>query len=160
MGIYVDYFRAADDKVARRTHLLPGGPLHAEPGRLIPFDGVATKGILPDPHLVQLVALAGETSVEDAAEVTRGLWPPPATPPPADETSPWVTDPGVERLASRIRDVLADIHLDRLDDLAQRWSARFPDIPVALATTVVLDLSALARRARESGQELYGWSTL
>lgn len=146
-------------RTARQTHELPGGPLHPESGGPIPFDGVGAKGIFPDPHLKQFAVLANGHAGPTAADATMGLWPPPATPPPVDDASPWVTDPSVERLVTVIRDALADIHLDRFEAVASRWAAAFPDIGVQLAATLIIDLSALARRAQECGQELYCWST-
>lgn len=161
MGVYFDYFRAADDDAARQTHTLPGGPLHAEPGKPAPFDGVPTKAVFPDPHLEQLLALAAGTAYARGPRTSHGLWPPPDTPPPVDETSLWVTDPGVERIATRVRDGLAGIDGDRAAELGAQWAPELDErCPVEVATTLVSELSALARRARDAGQELYCWSTL
>lgn len=160
MGIYFDYFRAADDDAARATRTLTGGPLATAGAQLGQFDGVGTKAIFPDPHLEQLAALAADRPYERGPQTSERLWPSPDTPPPVEETSPWLTDPAVERLATRLRDVLADIDPDSVVDLGRRWAAELVDIPVDVATEVIVGLSALARRAREDGQELFCWSTL
>jgi hypothetical protein len=161
MGVYFDYFRAADDESARGTHLLLGGPLHpAEDGADIPFDGVATKAIFYTPHLEQLVGLATGHPFDSHLDHPL-LWPPADTPPPVDETSLWITDPGVNRLDTRLRDALAELDLMRAAELAEGWIVdlgRGFDAPHL--RNVVIDLGGLARRAQEAGQELYCWATL
>ncbi|MGZ4587766.1 MAG: hypothetical protein ACXVX9_08170 [Mycobacteriaceae bacterium] len=160
MGVYFDYFRAADDETARNTHARFGGPLHAENDGNTPFDGVATKRIFYSPHLEQLVGLSRGMPFDSRPKSTL-LWPPPDTPPPADETSLWVTDPSVDRLDTRIRDGLADIDPARAPEFAERWIVELgAGFTVSHVTNVVIDLSALARRARDAGQELYCWATL
>jgi hypothetical protein len=159
MGVYFDYFRAADDDAARATHVLAGGPMAADPGQSAAFDGVETKGVFPDPHLEQLVALATGTPYERGPRTSEGLWPPPETPAPVDETSLWLTDPSVDRLATRIREALADVTTDDIEALAERWAGDIGH-PVAAAAEVIAQLTALARRAREAGQQLYCWSSL
>lgn len=160
MGVYFDYFRAADDETARATHARSGGPLHAEGEGNPPFDGVPTKGIFSSPHLEQLVTLARGVPF-DSRPKSALLWPPPDTPPPVDETSLWLTDPSVDRLDSRIRDGLADIDPARASELAAGWTPELgAGFTVPHVTGVVLDLSALARRARDAGEELYCWAAL
>ncbi|WP_207556112.1 hypothetical protein [Intrasporangium flavum] len=160
MGVYFDYFRAADDETARATHGRVGGPLHAADGGNPPFDGVATKGIFHSPHLEQLVTLAQGAPFSSRPKSTL-LWPPPDTPPPVDETSLWLTDPSVDRLDTRIRDGLADIDAARAPALADGWVPELgAGFTVPDVTQVVIDLGALARRAREAGQALYCWATL
>ena len=155
MGVYFDYFRATDDDQARATHEILGGPL-AEGAA---YDGVATKGIFPDPHLELLVAHVLDVPYERGARTTWGLWPPPDTPPPTDETSLWLTDPSIDRLASRIRDTLAEVDPEQVTALAGLWA---PDISYSAdeAATAIAGLTALARRARHDGEELYCWSSL
>jgi hypothetical protein len=157
VGVLFDYFRAEDDARARATRELLGGPLSAD--AMPAFDGVATKGVFPDPHLEQLVAHVARVPYERGPRTSWGLWPPPDTPPPTDESSPWLTDPSVERLATRIRDSLADIEADDIARLAEVWA---PDIshPVDAAAATITGLAALAHRARESDQDLYCWSSL
>lgn len=155
MGVYFDYFRAADDDVARQTRTLASGPTDS-------LDGVSTKGIFPDPHLEQLLAISQGRPYErgPSTSTSTGLWPPPDTPPPADETSPWLTDPSVERLATRVRDGLADVDQTRITEFATLWAAQQVDYPADDAATWISELSSLARRAREAGEELYCWSSL
>jgi hypothetical protein len=157
VGVYFDYFRATDDDQATGTHELPGGPLAGDaPARL---DGVSTKGVFPDPHLEQLVAHASGVPYERGPRTSWQLWPPADTPPPTDETSLWLTDPSVERLATRIRDVLADVDPGDVQVLAEVWAADVSH-SVDEAARTITDLIAVARRARESGQDLYCWSSL
>ena len=157
MGVYFDYFRAENDDDAIGTRSRPGGPL--ADSAAAPFDGFATKGVFPDPHLEQLVAHALRVSYERRPPTTRGLWPPPDTPPPTDETSLWLTDPSIERLVTRIRDVLADIPSEDIARLGEAWADDVSH-PVDEAVRTVAGLTALARRARDTGQELYCWSSL
>ena len=159
MGVYFDYFRAADDDAARETRTVAGGPLHAPPGGELLFHGVATKAVFPDPHLPQLVALARGVPYEPEPETAVGLWPPPSTPPPVDENSLWVTDPAVGRLATWLRDGLADIWPQRARELGPAWAPMLDDrCPVEVAVNVALDLGGLARRAQKADQALYYYS--
>ena len=157
MGVYFDYFRAADDDQARATRELVGGPLGGNPTAL--FDGVSTKGVFPDPHLEELIARASGSPYTRGPRTSTGLWPPADTPPPVDETSLWLTDPSVERLEARVRDALADITADDVPVLADAWAEDISQTVDDAAATISA-LSALCRRARESGQDLYCWSTL
>jgi hypothetical protein len=157
VGVYFDYFRAADDEQATATRELPGGPLVGDAASQL--DGVSTKGVFPDPHLEQLVAHAQRVPYERGPRTSLQLWPPADTPPPTDETSLWLTDPSVERLATRIRDALADIDLDDVRGLAEVWAGDVSH-SVDEAVRTITDLAALGRRARESGQDLYCWSSL
>ena len=161
MGVYFDYFRAADDGIARDTYSLVAGPLNSFTGERPPLDGISTKGIFPDPHLEQLLAIAQGRPYERGPKTSTGLWPPPDTPPPVDETSPWLTDPSVERLATRVRDGLADIDPTRITTFAPLWAAgQYGDYPAEVAATWITDLSSPARRARGFAEELYCWSSL
>ena len=160
MGVYFDYFRAADDETARETHARFGGPLHAENGGNIPFDGVATKGIFYSPDLEQLVTLARGLPF-DSRPRRPFSWPPPDTPPPVDEASLVVHRPERGPLDTRMRDGLADIDPARASELAERWIVELgAGFTASQVTNVVIDLSALARRAREADQEIYCWATL
>ena len=156
MGVYFDYFRAGDDDHALETHELVGGPLA---DAVAQFDGISTKGVFPDPHLEQLVAHASRVPYERGSTTSWPLWPPADTPPPTDETSLWLTDPGVERLATRIRDVLADVGPEDVPWLAEAWAADVSH-SVEEAARTIAGLTELARRARESDQDLYCWSML
>jgi hypothetical protein len=120
---------------------------------------VATKGVFPDPHLEQLVAHALRVSYERRPPTTIGLWPPPDTPPPTDETSPWLTDPSIDRLVTRIRDALADVAPEDVPRLAEAWAGDVSHTVDEAARTIA-DLTELARRARDAVQELYCWSSL
>lgn len=156
MGVYFVYFRAEDDEHAEATHALPGGPLGGdEPG----FDGIETKAVFPDPHVAQLVARVAGVPYERSETTSWGLWPPPDTPPPVDESSLWLTDPGVERLATRVRDVLAGLDAADVARIAAAWADDVSH-PVDAAAEIITRLAGLARRARDGGQELYCWSSL
>ncbi len=158
MGVYFDYFRCADDESATATHELPAGPSGAvaEHGSLDSFE---TKSVFPDPHVEQLVALSLSVPYARGPRTSERLWPPPDTPPPVDETSLWLTDPSVERLAQRVRDALADIEPDRAASLGRQWAVEL-DHSEEEAAQVVVGLARLARRAREAGEDLYCWSSL
>lgn len=161
MGVYFDYFRAPDDDAAQETHTLAGGPLHASEGGEQPFDGVPTKAVFPDPHLPQLVAVARGVPYQRGEEAEVGLWPPPSTPPPVDENSPWVTDPGVGRVATWLRDGLAGISPERAREICPAWAPMLDEhCPFDVAVSVAADLGALARRSQAAGQQLYYWSIL
>ncbi|HXH78192.1 hypothetical protein [Nocardioides sp.] len=160
MEIHCDYFRATGDETARETHARPGGPLHPDSGAGVAFDGVATQAIFDSLHLEQFVTLARGVSF-DRRPKSHGLWPPSNTPPSVDETSLWQTDPSVERLDTQIRDGLADINPARAPELADVWIV-VADIGLAVPRVIdaVVDLTALARRAREGQEQVYCWSIL
>ena len=158
MGVYFDYFRAEDDDQARATHATAGGPL-AESTTSAAFDGVSTKGVFPDPHLEELAARASGVPYARGPRTSTRLWPPADTPPPVDDTSMWFTDPGVERLENRLRDLLAGIDQQDAAGLGASWAADI-SYPPDQAAAVVAALAALAGRARDAGQALYCWSSL
>lgn len=161
MGVYFDFFRAEHDGAALTTRAYPTGPLGPGPQQEAGFDGCQTKSIFPDPHLEQLIAHASHVPYERGPRTSDRLWPPDDTPPPVDETSIWFTDPSVERLTTRVRDALADIDVSRASDLAADWLPDLgPGFTVGQVTTLIIDLTGLARRARDGGQEIYCWSTL
>ncbi|WP_457255223.1 hypothetical protein [Pedococcus sp. P5_B7] len=156
MGIYFDYFRAADDDAAIATKGLAGGPLNPAT-----YDGFSTKGVFPDPHLEELLALSEDRAYERGPQTSERLWPPADTPPPSDESSPWLTDPGIERLTERVRDGLAAIDPVRVADLATQWAVRqWGDYPPEVASEWISGLTVLARAAAASGENVYCWSSL
>jgi hypothetical protein len=151
MGVLYEYFRAADAGAAAEP-VRPdwAGPFRPPAGRTA-FDGLPTKGIDPAVMVAKLVGLV------------RGLG--------------WSMDlvslnlvtstDGHEQLVLALddaaRDTLADIPPDAASDLGARW-AEIEEFsgevdPEALAGFIV-DLAALAGRARAAGEHLYCWACL
>ncbi|MFF2956228.1 hypothetical protein ACFVVU_33360 [Kitasatospora sp. NPDC057965] len=165
MGVLTDYFRAADDgAVLAALEDAEGGPLVG--GARPVFDGVEAKGVDPDVVLGQLIAVVRR--VEWEADLVGGtpVWPttpPPGREGPADEDDPWATGPWVTRLGGAVRDTLADLPRAGLAEVSARWAATAEELPDADGEDLrplVEELSGLARRAREAGEDLYCWICL
>lgn len=166
MGVLFDYFRTTDAKAAGRAVDLPGGPLLPEPA----FDGVEAKGIDPGVTLGQLVALV--RGVPWNVDLVRSVlvWPPPETQPATEEEydalpddSPWKDGPMLEELNRDVCDTLGTVDDAGLPALAAQWARieEFHDTMSADdALSLIKDLVALARRARDAGDRLYCWSSL
>lgn len=164
MGVMIDYFRAANAERAVRAMNLPSGRPGAE------FDGVETKGIDPYVMLGQLVVFIREVPWEPDIISSKTLWPPPDTKPSGEqayrelpEDSPWRTGPWLEELGVQVRETLASVDDARMPDLAAQWAGieEFRGLlAIDDALPLTRDLIALARRARESGDQLYCWSCL
>ncbi|MER7703996.1 hypothetical protein ABTX81_13960 [Kitasatospora sp. NPDC097605] len=163
MGVLTDYFRAADDAaVLAALGDAEGGPLVGG-GRAV-FDGTEAKGVDPDVVLGQLIAVVRR--VEWAVDLVGGtpVWPttpPPGREGPADEDDPWVTGPWVMRLDRAVRDTLAELPAAEAAEAGARWAAataeELPGLDGEDLRPLVEDLSGLARRAREAGEDLYCW---
>lgn len=171
MGVLYDYFRAPGTAVALAVADRPGGPLD-EPGDEFAVDGVATKWI--DPHVVlgRLVASILQVPWNPALVSTVSVWPPEEGKPQTleeyndlPEDSPWQSDQFVEQLSTEVRDTLAGVDDARLHDLAAEWArieefSAFTSIEPGWLPALVHDLVALARRARQAGDQLFCWSSL
>jgi hypothetical protein len=154
MGNLNDYFRAPDDDAAAKSWDRLGGPLVAGDGA--PFDGVDAKGIDASVALGRLVgfALGQDWRVGLVSEKLVA----PAEDSEAIETGPWVTS-----ISNAARDALASIDQATIAELAGRWAAieEFRGLADARQlSTIILELSALARRAADAGECLYCWSSL
>lgn len=148
------YFTARDDNAAAEARNPPAGPAAADP----PLDCVEANDIIVCPHLEQLVEAATGRAQPSHVEQLQVLWPPPGTPPPEDENSPFLTDPSITRVPDGLRDSLADI--EPTESIAQRWSEELWGVEPDQALRTAQDISALARRARDAGQALYWRSEL
>lgn len=164
MGVFTDYFRAADAAAVRRVlaALDGGSPLM---GPQAAFDGVEAKGLDPVVVLGQLIAAARQVpwSVDLVGETP--VWPTtprPGPDGPDDEDDPWLTGPWVDELDAATRDALAAIPDADVPAVAARW-ARAEELHGACAESlapVVADFVGLARRARAAGDLLYCWTCL
>lgn len=159
MGVLFDYFRASDDEaVAKLMAATDGGPVVREASSLL-VDAVDGKGIDPPVVLGQVVSFALDVpwSVDLIGE--RHVWPDGAGEDPEYE-GPWVV-----ALSERARDALAEIPDDRLPRLADRWSkieefSPYSDTQPEAMLARLREFVGLARRARESGENIYCWICL
>ncbi|MFE7560462.1 hypothetical protein [Kitasatospora sp. NPDC057500] len=165
MGVLTDYFRAADDRaVLAALDDAEGGPLVG--GARAAFDGVETKGVDPVVVLGQLIAVARRVEWGVGLVGETPVWPttpPPGREGPADEDDPWATGPWVMRLDRPARDTLADLPAEEVPDVSARWAAAAEELPDADGDDLrplIEQLSGLARRAREAGEDLYCWTCL
>jgi hypothetical protein len=150
MGVLYDYFRAPGDEEAAAVADRPGGPLTSNGAAL---DGVAARGIDPVVTLGQLLAfIRGVTWNPELVEAD----------PLARSTR---SEAWVERLGEPVRDWLAGAADDALPEIVVKWS-QVEDLSLADGTdeaqllALVIDLVALARRARAADQLLYCWCCL
>lgn len=122
------------------------------------FDTAEAKDVMPCPHLEQLIEAATGKPVASAVSELRTVWPPADTPPPVDDTSPWLTGPTLSELPERIRDGLADVEVT--GSMAEAWSEALWAHDAADAHRVAEAIVGLAQRARSAGSRLYWWSEL
>ncbi|GAA1400851.1 hypothetical protein GCM10009639_42430 [Kitasatospora putterlickiae] len=165
MGVLTDYFRAADDAaVLDALGETEGGPLVGGAGTV--FDGVEAKGVDPSVVLGQLVAVVRRVEWAVGLVGETPVWPttpPPGREGPSGEDDPWATGPWVTRLGRPVRDTLADLPAAEASDVSARWAAQAEELDGADGEDLrplVEELSALARRAREAGEDLYCWICL
>ncbi|MEW2331255.1 hypothetical protein AB0880_26025 [Micromonospora chersina] len=154
MGVLYDYFRAADDAAAvRLMEDLDGGPV-AVSGDGAAVDAIDLKGIDPAVILGQLVSLVRGVDWEVNTIVSGLLW-------SGDEQEgPWLMS-----IDSATRDTLASIDDAQVRELSARWG-RIEELawggPPAddEMLPVIEQIAALARRARDAGENLYCWCCL
>jgi hypothetical protein len=166
VGVLTDYFRAPDAQTALRA-------LDPSDGSLAPyptFDRVEAKGIDPNVVLGQLVAFTRRVPWEPNIVGDVPVWPPRETRPTNEaeynalpEDSRWKTGPWLTELGVPARDTLATVDDARLPDLAAQWAqieefGGFAETGELLE--IMTDLVALARRARDAGEQLYCWTCL
>lgn len=148
------YFTAPDDAAAIEARNAPEGPGAGDP----PLDSVEAKDIMVSPHLEQLIeAVTGEV-FPSQVEHLQVLWPPAGTPPPTDESSLFLTDPGITRIPGALRDALAGLEPEAAS--AGRWSAELWGVEPDQALHAALAITGLARRAQAAGQAIYWRSEL
>ncbi|MEU4366488.1 hypothetical protein [Micromonospora chersina] len=154
MGVLYGYFRAADDAAAvRLMDELDGGPV-AVSGDGGTVDAIDLKGIEPTVTLGKLVSFVRGVDWEVDTIVSGLLW-------SGDEQEgPWLMsiDPDT-------RDTLASIDDAQAPELSARWG-RIEELawggPPAddEMLPVIEQIAALARRARDAGENLYCWCCL
>lgn len=167
MGVFCDYYRAADRQAAAEKPDFPRVVAESIPG--VPtFDAVDAKWIEPQVKLGQLVALVRDVPFSPELVQTITVYPPPEGAPATIEEwealpddSPYKEGPGIEELPADVRDTLADIPDGRLGGLAEQWEqteefARRPPGEGYLLG-VVTELRGLARRAQKEDQMIYCW---
>ncbi|GII26453.1 hypothetical protein [Planosporangium mesophilum] len=154
MGVLYDYFRAKDDAAAvRLMEDLDGGPVVGS-GDGVAVDAIDLKGIEPAVTLGKLVSFVRGVSWEVNLVDLKLLW-------SGDEQEgPWLMT-----LDRATRDTLASItdaqvlelsaQWGRIEELA--WGGPLPDDQMLPA---IEEVAALARRARDAGEDLYCWCCL
>jgi hypothetical protein len=166
VGVLFDYFRAPDANTAKQALELPAGPLLPAPA----FDGVEAKAVDPTVILGQLIAFIRRTPLEPNVVGATLVCPPPENAPATEEAynelpegSPWKEGPWLQELAPEVRDALATVDDGQLSNLAAQWVQieEFPHgLDVKVIRLLIQELVGLARRARDSGDQLYCWSSL
>jgi hypothetical protein len=165
MGVEFDYFRSPEAKTAKQAIDRLGGPLFPEPA----FDGVEAKWIDPCVKLGKLVALIRGVPYELDMVRTIGVWPLPESAPKTEEEydalpddSPWKDDgPLLEELDVQTRDTLASVDDGQVPALAAQWVQieEFHNAAdLEYMRSLIQELVDLARRARNSGDQLFCWS--
>lgn len=161
------YFSAPSDQEAATTIERVGSPASQEifseesgsltvvKDELLPiFDTVEEAGIDPAVELGKLVEIITGRSLEDIWEDDR------SSEPVAIEND---GEQMVFTVSDSVTEALASVDASSIEGIAQEWSeieefSHWSE-PKGLAT-LVGDLSALAKRALESGQRLYCWFSL
>jgi hypothetical protein len=154
MGVLFDYFRAEDDAAAvSLMENLDGGPVVAG-GDGAAVDAIDLKGIEPTVTLGKLVSFVRGVDWEVNLVDLKLLW-------SGDEhEGPWLMS-----LDGATRDTLASIDDTRVLELSARWGridelAWGGPLPADQMLPVIEEIAALARRARDAGENLYCWCCL
>jgi hypothetical protein len=166
VGVLTDYFRAPDAATVLRIKDVLDGPLSAGAG----LDGVQEKGIAPRVVLGKLVAFIHGVPWGTELVLCTLLRPPAETAPTSaaqydalPENSPWRTRPWLEELGLSVRETLARLDDTRIPGLAVEW-AQIEEFggwaEAGELQTLIGDLVALTRRAREVGDQRYCWTCL
>ena len=145
------YFSAAGAVDALRARELDGGPGEG-------FDCVPAKDVIVCPHLELLVTAATGEAIPSAVRELRTVWPPEGTAAPANEDSPFLTEPTISELPNRLRDALAEVEVSH--QVSQAWAGELWGYDPEDAGRTARALVDLARRARSEGKYLYWWSEL
>ncbi|MBH5335133.1 hypothetical protein IHE55_10130 [Streptomyces pactum] len=160
MGVLCDYFHATDPTTAVHLAIGPGGDwLLGASLEEAGADWIDAKGLDPDVVLGQLVACAEGIPFAGLRDTPELVWPEAPYPrgEPVGPDSPWDTGLFLQRLPERWRDVLAALPADAVPAVAAQWyeieEVDFGDHLVAVEA--VTAFTALARRARAAGAQLY-----
>lgn len=86
------------------------------------------------------------------------IWPPKGTPPPTDDSSPFMTDPSIMQIPDDLRDALAAITVT--PEIGENWCQELWGYDPDDAARIAEALTALARTARAAGKPLFWWSEL
>ena len=153
-GYPCTYFRAASAEVASQA---------------VEQDRVEATGVEPSRALGRLVALIGEVPWTFDTVRFELLWPRKRK----RDAAVWLvaeglvedywlksSEPALQELGASVRDVLADVDDSRLPELAVRWASgaelsQYNDSTPASILDLLVQLVALARRARDGGDLLY-----
>lgn len=159
VGVLFDYFRASDDEAVAKLMAATNSGSVMQEGISLLVDAVDGKGIDPPVVLGQVVSFALDVPWSLDLIGERYVWPD-----GTDEDLEY-EGPCVVALSERARDVLAEIPDDRLPHLADRWSrieefSRYSDVQTEVMLARLREFVGLARRARESGENIYCWISL
>ncbi|MFI7105360.1 hypothetical protein ACIBK9_03530 [Nonomuraea sp. NPDC050227] len=167
MGVFYDYYRAANRQVAAEKPDDPravGKPIQGGGT----FDAVEAKWIDPCVILGRLIALARDVPYSLDLVRTVTVYPPPEGAPATMEEwealpddSPYKDGPGIEELPADVRDTLAGVPDGRLDELVEQWEQieEFAFVPPGdgYLLEILTGLRGLAQRAQEEEQMIYCW---
>ena len=149
MGVLYDYFRAPDAPTAAAVLERVGGPTTPDPDAPL-LDAVAAKGFEPTVMLGTLQSLLTGVPYDQLPDGELVAM--------EGEDGPWVW-----QLSEELRDALADATAGRLPAVAEQWvrTEEFWDQATAAEVLPFLvEVTALARRARQAGERLYCWICL
>jgi hypothetical protein len=142
------YFAAPDDSAALEARHLASGPTPDSK-----FHSVEAKDVMACPHLEQLVELASGKKGPSLVPQLKTLWPE-----PVDDPADYVLGASLMRLPDGLRDDLAQVEVT--PDVAAQWAGAIWGFDPDHAGSVATAISGLARRARETGEQLYWWSEM
>ena len=149
VGVLFDYFRAPDASTASLVLERVGGPTTPDLDAPV-LDAVAGKGFEPEVMMRTLQSLLTGVSYDQLPEGELLAM--------EGEDGPWVW-----QLSEELRDALADAPGGRLPAVAEQWvrTEEFWDQATAAEVLPFLvEVTALARRARQAGERLYCWICL
>ncbi len=164
MGVLYDYYRATSRQAA---------VVKPEKSRVVnpAWDVVDAKGIDPVVILGQLIAFIRDVPYDMDLVRPIGVYPPPESAPRTEEEwealpedSLYLDGPDIDELPAHVRDSLASVPDDRLDELVEQWGRieEFSTHPAddGYLLEVLTGLRALAQRAQKEDELIYCWISL
>lgn len=145
------YFLAGGDAEAVR--------LAAHFEDLLRADHVLAHDMITVPHLTALPDLAERVPVTVDLSVITQIWPNMPEDPEGDLS--WMAEPIIERIAATLRDRVAAIRPERVNQIVEAWTAELSgSVSEGFSGQLAADLIQLAQRGRDRHLGLFNWYEL
>jgi hypothetical protein len=126
---------------------------------LLRADHVLAHDMITVPHLTSLPDLAEGVPVTVDLSVITQIWPNMPEDPEGDLS--WMAEPVIERIADPLRDRVAAIRPERVNEIVEAWTAELSgSVSNEFTGQLATDLIQLAQRGCDRHLGLYNWYEL